>query len=544
MSDAPNIYIETYGCQMNEYDSELVKSILAKGGFGLTDSLDEAEVVLLNTCAVRERAHLRIYGRLQGLKREKAMRGERGLTVGILGCMAQNLKDDLLDGYDTVDFIAGPDSYRELPSLIDAARGGATGAAALKLSRTETYTGVDPIRGAGVNAWIAVMRGCDNMCTFCVVPFTRGRERSRDPEDVVDEVKALVKQGYRQVTLLGQNVNSYKRGDHHFADLMRMVGDVPGVDRVRFTSTHPKDFPADLIRAIAEHPNLCSHVHLPLQAGNDRVLDLMRRTYTNREFRDLVDEMRATIPDLGLTTDVIVGFPSETAEEYEETRQLMEDVRFDAAFIFKYSQRKGTYAERKLPDDVAPDDKTRRIVELVELQKKITGEINQSLVGSVQSVLLEDPHEKDGYTCRRRRGRRYRLRPCRRRPRCHTLRARARVRAENGRRLAPTRGKEGITRQWPAPQRTTARTAKRRRNVRREHHAPRGLNRSRGARPCPATRWCVRRGATRLRVKAKRCGRSRTTSRTIRGTRPRGFAKRACPSRSSTRWLIRSTRAA
>lgn len=393
--DTYHVYIETYGCQMNEYDSELVKSILTGRGFALTDSFERADVVLLNTCAIRERAHLRIYGRLQSLKREKASRGERNLTVGILGCMAQNLKDDLLDGHDTIDFIAGPDSYRELPDLIDAARGGVGGGAALRLSRTETYSGVDPVRSGGVNAWIAVMRGCDNMCTFCVVPYTRGRERSRDPEGVVAEVKALVRQGYRQVTLLGQNVNSYRYDNYRFADLMRMVGDVDGVERVRFTSPHPKDFPSDLIRAIAGHPNLCNHIHLPLQAGSDRVLELMRRTYTNRAFRDLVDEMRATIPALGLTTDIIVGFPTETASEYDQTRALMEDVRFDAAFIFKYSERKGTYAARKLPDDVAPEEKTRRIVELVELQKQITGEINSGLVGTTQEILVEEPHEKD-----------------------------------------------------------------------------------------------------------------------------------------------------
>jgi tRNA-2-methylthio-N6-dimethylallyladenosine synthase len=394
MNEAPRIYIETYGCQMNEYDSELVKSILARRGFVVSETLERADVVLLNTCAIRERAHLRVYGRLQLLKREKAARA-RELTIGILGCMAQNLKDDLLDGHDQVDFIAGPDSYRDLPHLIDAARGGASGGAALRLSRTETYSGVDPVRSGGVNAWIAVMRGCDNMCTFCVVPYTRGRERSRDPEGVVDEVRALVREGYRQVTLLGQNVNSYRHGEHRFADLMRMVGDVPGVERVRFTSPHPKDFPTNLIRAIAEHPKLCSHIHLPLQAGSDRVLELMRRTYSNREFRGLVDEMRGTIPNLGLTTDVIVGFPTETPGDYEETRRAMEDIRFDAAFIFKYSERKGTYAERKLADDVAPEEKTRRIVELVGLQKDITREINHSMVGSVQEVLVEEVHEKD-----------------------------------------------------------------------------------------------------------------------------------------------------
>jgi tRNA-2-methylthio-N6-dimethylallyladenosine synthase len=326
------------------------------------------------------------------LRHEKTSRGDGNrLTIGVLGCMAQNLKDDLRDGYDHIDFIAGPDSYRRLPDLIAAARDNGGGPVSdTKLSRTETYSGVDPVRSGGVNAWLAVMRGCDNMCTFCVVPFTRGRERSRDPEGVVEEAKALAREGYRQVTLLGQNVNSYRHGDVAFADLIRRVADVPGIERVRFTSPHPKDFPRDLIRAVAEHPNICRHIHLPLQAGNDRVLDLMRRTYTNESFRDLVTEMRETMPGLGLTTDVIVGFPTETDDEYRDTRQLMEDIRFDSAFIFKYSERKGTYAQRKLADDVSSVAKTGRIVELIDLQQTITNEINASLVGTDHLVLTEE----------------------------------------------------------------------------------------------------------------------------------------------------------
>lgn len=395
---ALQVYIETYGCQMNEYDSELVKSLLVQRGFELSDRFERADVVLINTCAIREKAHQKIYGRLQQLKRERALR-RSDLTIGILGCMAQNLKQDLLDGHGEVDFVAGPDSYRHLPELIDASRGiieptATLDKAALKLSTTETYTGVDPVRSGGINAWIAIMRGCDNMCTFCVVPYTRGRERSRDADGVVAEVQALVRDGYKQVTLLGQNVNSYRHGETRFADLMRRVADVPGIERVRFTSPHPKDFPTDLIRAIADHPKLAKHIHLPLQAGNDRVLDLMRRTYTNAEFRALVDEMRATIPGLGLTTDIIVGFPTETAAEYEETRQLMEDVRFDSAFIFKYSERQGTYAQRKLPDDIPAEEKTRRIVELVELQKRVTREINHALIGTQHHVLIEEAVEK------------------------------------------------------------------------------------------------------------------------------------------------------
>jgi len=386
------IFIETYGCQMNEYDSELVKSICGKEGYGVAGSAAQADVILLNTCAVRERAHLKVYGRLQMLRHEKASRGDGNrLTIGVLGCMAQNLKDDLRDGYDHIDFIAGPDSYRRLPDLIAAARGGGGGPVSdIKLSRTETYSGVDPVRSGGVNAWLAVMRGCDNMCTFCVVPFTRGRERSRDPEGVIDETRALAREGYRQVTLLGQNVNSYRHGDVAFADLIRRVADVPGIERVRFTSPHPKDFPRDLISAVAEHPNICGHIHLPLQAGNDRVLELMRRTYTNASFRELVAEMREVIPDLGLTTDVIVGFPTETDEEYEDTRRLMEDIRFDAAFIFKYSERKGTHAQRKFADDVTSVVKTDRIVVLIDLQQKITNEINASLVGTDHLVLTEE----------------------------------------------------------------------------------------------------------------------------------------------------------
>ena len=239
------------------------------------------------------------------------------------------------------------------------------------------------------------MRGCDNMCTFCVVPYTRGRERSRDPIGVVSEVESLAEAGYRQVTLLGQNVNSYRHGGHDFADLMRMVADVPGIERVRFTSPHPKDFPDPLLRVIAEHPNACKHIHLPLQAGSTRVLDLMNRTYSYEEFAGLVDKIRDTIPGVALSTDIIVGFPTETDAEYEETAAALETFRFDFAFIFKYSERKGTYAARKLEDDVPPDVKTSRIMRLVELQKQITGEINQTLVGGTFEVLVEEPAKKE-----------------------------------------------------------------------------------------------------------------------------------------------------
>jgi tRNA-2-methylthio-N6-dimethylallyladenosine synthase len=389
-----NVYIETYGCQMNEYDSELVASILADGGSTIARSQTEADVILLNTCAVRENAHRRIYGRLGQLKKLKTRDGRR-VTIGILGCMPQNLRGELLENHEEVDFIAGPDSYRRLPAIIEAARAGQGGIEALKLSTKETYADLIPKRRDGVNAWVAVMRGCDNMCTFCVVPFTRGRERSRDPAGVLEEIRGLARDGFRQVTLLGQNVNSYRYGSHSFADLVRAAVEVPGILRVRFTAPHPKDFPEDLIEVITGSAKVCSHIHLPLQAGGNRILQLMNRTYTIEEFERLVERLRRAVPGLALTTDVIVGFPTETRAEFEETFRAMERIRFDAAFIFKYSERKGTYAARHFRDDVPAAEKTSRIVELVEQQKSITGEINRAMVGRMEEVLVEDSWPKD-----------------------------------------------------------------------------------------------------------------------------------------------------
>ncbi|MDH3217379.1 MAG: tRNA (N6-isopentenyl adenosine(37)-C2)-methylthiotransferase MiaB [Candidatus Krumholzibacteria bacterium] len=394
MTDNLKIYIETYGCQMNEYDSELVRSILSDKGHSLTNTEDDADVVLLNTCAIRENAHTKIYHRLQQLKSLKAKR-KYSVTVGIIGCMAQNLRDELLDSHHEVDFIAGPDSYRELPRLIGDNRLGGEKGYALKLSRTETYSGVNPIRSGGVNAWVAVMRGCDNMCTFCVVPYTRGRERSRDAKGIVAEVESLAQAGCKQVTLLGQNVNSYRCQGYDFADLMRMTADVPGVERVRFTSPHPKDFPETLLEVISTHPHVCKHIHLPIQAGSDRLLELMRRTYDVESFKRLVTKMRRLIPGVAISTDIIVGFPTETDAEFGETYSVMEEVRFDFAFIFKYSERKGTYAARKLRDDVSASDKTERIVRLVDLQKRITGEINRQFVGQTLQVLVEERSKKE-----------------------------------------------------------------------------------------------------------------------------------------------------
>jgi len=389
-----NTYIETYGCQMNEYDSQLVKSILVEDGHALVTSEKDAHVILLNTCAIRENAHTKIYHRLQQLKHVKA-KSRDTVTIGILGCMAQNLRDELLDSHHEVDFIVGPDSYRELPRLIKDTRATGENAYALQLSRTETYSGVDPIRSGGVNAWLAVMRGCDNMCTFCVVPYTRGRERSRSPKSVIAEVESLVQHGHKQVTLLGQNVNSYHSDGSDFADLIGAVADVPGVERVRFTSPHPKDFPDALLQMISAHPKVCKHIHLPLQSASNRILDLMNRTYTIEQFTELAEEMRRRIPGVALSTDIIVGFPTESDAEFEETVRAMESFRFDFAFVFKYSERKGTGAARKLKDDVPSDTKTERIVRLVELQKQITGEINHGLVGETFEVLVDEVSRKD-----------------------------------------------------------------------------------------------------------------------------------------------------
>src|SRR5262249_17610842 len=302
---------------MNEYDSELVRSILRRSEFEVVAEPDLADVVLLNTCAIREHAHQKIYARVGALA--PLRKKEPRLLVGILGCMAQNLKDELLQPETGVDLVAGPDSYKKLPSLLQQVYDTGVKAKEIDLSEFETYSDVYPERVAGVNAWIACMRGCDNFCSFCVVPYTRGRERSRTPESIVAEAEHLVAQGYRQVTLLGQNVNSYAADGADFADLLLQVAEVDGILRVRFTSPHPKDFPRKLLQAIASHPKLCKHVHLPLQAGSDRVLDLMRRTYTAREFVALAAEIRATIPGVCLSTDVICGFPTESDADFRAT---------------------------------------------------------------------------------------------------------------------------------------------------------------------------------------------------------------------------------
>ena len=384
------VYIETFGCQMNEYDTELVRSLLTQHGFAFTGHQDQADVVLMNTCAIRENAHNRVYGHLGDCR---AMKRNRHVVVGVLGCMAQNLKKELLESNPEIDVLAGPDSYRQLPELLTRALKRQEQGVAVDLSEYETYEYILPDRGPGVNAWIAVMRGCDNFCTFCVVPYTRGRERSREPQGILDEARALVDQGYKQITLLGQNVNSYSYEDWDFARLLTAVADLPGIERVRFTSPHPKDFPSSLLDAVAHHPRVCRHIHLPVQAGSDRVLELMGRSYTRKAFLSLVEEIRRR-GDIALSTDIICGFCSETDAEYRETYALLKEVEFQSAFIFKYSERKHTIASRKYSDDVPESVKSQRVTDLVELQKGISLKINQPLIGQTVEVLVEGHAKK------------------------------------------------------------------------------------------------------------------------------------------------------
>ena len=380
------VYLETFGCQMNEYDSDIVRTILKQHDFEFTNNLDDADIVLMNTCAIRESAHERIHGRIAGLKR---LKHERGLVVGLLGCMAQNLKDDLMKADSVVDVLVGPDGYRKLPDLLTKALEEHCPGMEVNLSEDETYADIIPEQTVGVTAWVSIMRGCDNFCAFCVVPYTRGRERSQDPESIIVEVQQLVDNGIKQVTLLGQNVNSYGVNGTDFADVIVRVADVPGIERVRFTSPHPKDFPEKLINAIVDHPRICKHVHLPLQSGNDRILERMNRTYTQREFIDLADRMRHRCSQLTLTTDVIVGFCSETEEDFADTYRVMEEIEFNAAFTFIYSERKNTIAARRYPDDVPHAVKVDRVSRLVELQNRTSRKLNRALIGRELEVLVQ-----------------------------------------------------------------------------------------------------------------------------------------------------------
>ena len=386
------LYIETYGCQMNVADSEVVASVMQMAGYEATESLDEADAVFLNTCSVRDNAEQKIYHRLDALD---AIKRKRPLIIGVLGCMAERVKDDLLQNHHA-DLVAGPDAYLSLPDLIAQAETGHK-AMNIELSTSETYRDIVPQRlhGAKIGGFVSIMRGCNNFCHYCIVPYTRGRERSRDVDSILREVRDLRDRGFKEVTLLGQNVNSYlseggnPSAQTSFPQLLRRVAEEAPEMRVRFTTSHPKDMSDETLRVIAEMPNVCKHIHLPVQSGSDRILKLMNRKYTREWYMGRVEAIRRIIPDCGLSTDIFVGYHSETEEDHQLSLSLMREVGYDSAFMFKYSERPGTYASKHLPDDVPEEEKIRRLNELIALQTEISAQQNKKDEGKEFDVLVE-----------------------------------------------------------------------------------------------------------------------------------------------------------
>ena len=425
---APRVYVETYGCQMNVADSDLIGSVLADAGYAVSERAEDADVVVVNTCAVREKAEERVIARaaeLGALKRRRP-----GTVLAIVGCMAEHLKEGLVARAPAVDVIAGPDSYRRMPELLAAARAAAapahTAAKApsaddatddgspaastvgagdhahagpfidVKLDKAETYEGLSGAAGGdGVSGFVTIQRGCDKFCTFCVVPFTRGRERGAAPREVLRQVRELAEAGYREVMLLGQTVNSYVWDDVTFAQLLRAVARVDGIERIRFTSPYPVDFTDDVVAAIAEEPKVCKYVHLPVQSGSDAVLERMRRGYTVDDYRAIVARLRRAMPDIALSTDILSGFSGETDADHAQTLALMREIRFDSAFMFAYSERDLTFAAKKLPDDVSPEQKRRRLAEIVALQEQISAAVFAAQVGRRERVLVHGPSKRD-----------------------------------------------------------------------------------------------------------------------------------------------------
>ena len=386
---ARRIYMETYGCQMNVADSELMLGQLRRAGFERVEEATQADVILVNTCAIREHAEQRIYGRLGELSRHKVRRP--GVVLGVAGCMAQHLRDRLIEKVPQVDLVIGPDGYRDLPALVDQAREEPT--LAVRLSRVETYGDLTPARADGVRAWVSIMRGCDKFCTFCIVPYVRGRERSLPADEVIRQVEHAAAEGFKEIVFLGQTVNAYRDGDVDFAELLRRADRVDGIERIRFTSPHPADMTDRAVEAIASCGKVMPQVHLPLQSGSNAVLERMRRIYTIEQYDALVAKLRAAVPGLALTTDVIVGFPGETDADFEATRAAMRRIRYDGAFLFKYSPRPGARSAG-WDDDVPDAEKTRRITVLIEEQKQTSLERNAESVGSEVEVLVEGPSKK------------------------------------------------------------------------------------------------------------------------------------------------------
>ena len=388
------VYIETYGCQMNVADTEVIFSILKKNGYTRTEDIDSADIIMANTCSIRDNAEQRILGRIEQFVLQ---RRDREVIIGILGCMAERMKEQLLSS-GKVDIVAGPDTYRKLPELLEAASEGHPQIDVI-LSRDETYSDISPVRidKNGVSAFISIMRGCNNVCSYCVVPYTRGTERSRDAKSIVREACECFNKGYREVTLLGQNVDSYRFEDITFAKLLEMVAQISPLLRVRFSTSNPQDISDEVIETIARYPNICHHIHLPVQSGSDRILEKMRRRYTREGYLNRVKKIREVIPDCAITTDVIAGFCSETLDDHRDTLSLFKEVGFDAAYMFYYSERPGTLAAKKYADDVPLDEKTRRLNEIIALQNTLSLESNRKDIGKVFEVLVEGKSKKSDH---------------------------------------------------------------------------------------------------------------------------------------------------
>ncbi len=385
------LFIETYGCQMNVADSEVVASVMKIAGYEVTDTLDNADAVFLNTCSVRENAEQKIYNRLEALN---ALRKKHKLIIGVIGCMAEHVKEDLIENHH-VDLVAGPDAYLTLPDLISSVEAGQK-AINVELSKTETYRDIIPshICGNHISSFVSIMRGCNNFCTYCIVPYTRGRERSRDVESILNEVRDLEAKGYKEITLLGQNVNSYRfeREDGSvvtFPMLLRTVAETAPKMRIRFTTSHPKDMSDETLHVIADVPNVCKHIHLPVQSGSSRILKAMNRKYTREWYLDRVAAIRKIIPDCGLSTDIFCGFCGETEDDHRQSLSLMMECAYDSAFMFKYSERPGTFASKNLPDDIPEEEKIRRLNEIIELQNQLSADSNARCVGKTFEILVE-----------------------------------------------------------------------------------------------------------------------------------------------------------
>lgn len=397
-TDKKKVYIETYGCQMNVADSEVVLSLMQEEGYEPTDRMEEAHLILVNTCSIRENAEQRVWGRLDVFRQQKEK--HPNTRVGVIGCMAERLKEKLIEREQSVDLVIGPDAYRALPDLLEEVESGQKGVNTL-LSREETYGDILPVRRGKnkISAFISIMRGCNNMCSYCIVPYVRGRERSRDPHTIIREVEQLAGEGYREITLIGQNVDSYKWKDasnhpHSFAWLLEQVAKAePGV-RIRFATSHPKDLSNEVLQVMARHPNICRHIHLPVQSGSNRVLKNMNRRYTREWYMNRIDAIRSYLPEAEITTDIMTGFPGETDQDHRDTLSLMEYAHYDFAYMFAYSERPGTRAARKMTDDVADHVKKQRLQEVINLQNQLSATSKEKAIGKTFRVLVEGPSKK------------------------------------------------------------------------------------------------------------------------------------------------------